>query len=812
VGRLPYNAPTLTDPIRRRRDDLFAVAFLVITTTVLFADILFGVRALYIRDLTRYYYPTKRIIREVVLSGEFPYWNRNYSAGQPMAANPEYEVFYPPQWLIFLPNYDLGYRLHIVVHVYIAAIGMYAFLRSLSLGARASTLGALAFGLGGFFLSTVNLLPIMFCAAWMPLIFLFGRRCLLRPNWKDFALAALMLGVQMLTAEPTTLLQTWFLLGTYGLYRGFHAPERRLRATVVALALVAAMGTAGLMVGGAQMFGALDHAGESARARPFDFELISTWSMHYSRPLELLFPTMFGYIHREGGFYWASGLYKRTGSPFIFNIYMSIFVAAFALAAAVRRVKGSRYVLALCIFSYVIALGGNTPLLEFLHKAGIAVSIRYLEKFSLIGLFAVMVLGSQMADLALKGDRRVIRFAQAVVLLTGVVALGMAIFSFVPSYPDLFRKFWGLGATPKAMRMVEASAFDWKIAIVRAIVALGILELMRRGRLGRVASLVAGILIVVDMSVVTATVLPRMPARFFTEPPVARQFEEDRTEYRIFHEADWYGTSKTARSYFATGDAIYWIVRNGLFPMTPASWRFRTVLERDYDKTALLSTVDLVDAMWKVRDKGQKRWAEMFMKMSNAWYRGNYVELEAMRKKARGRDKEGEPIEFKRLDTSPARYYFADRVETIRDQKQFIEKLVAGVWTDRIAFVHTKGFKPAPGTVAKVTETANSAVIDVDASGPALLVMSVTPHKYWRFHIDGREARSEVVNIGYTGLRVPPGRHRIEMRYRNDVVFISAILSLISALILTVVAVAARRPEEPSAEPPVQEISAEVAV
>src|SRR5213592_2489871 len=144
--------------VLRRRADVIAITTLVILATIWFADVLAGVNQLYMRDLTRYYYPTKQILREIVYGGEFPYWNRYFSAGQPIAANPEHEVFYPLTWLVLLPSFDLGYRLLILLHIYIALAGMYALLRSMELRPVASFVGALSFGLGGLFLSYVNLL------------------------------------------------------------------------------------------------------------------------------------------------------------------------------------------------------------------------------------------------------------------------------------------------------------------------------------------------------------------------------------------------------------------------------------------------------------------------------------------------------------------------------------------------------------------------------------------------------------------------------------------------------------------------------
>lgn len=769
------------------------LGFLLVLATAPFADVLFGFHKLFIRDLTRYYYPTKRVIREVLQQGHFPFWNRYYSAGQPMAANPEYEIFYPPQWLILLPDYDVGYRLHILVHIWIAVIGMYAFLRSLRLGIRASSFGALTWALGGLVVSMINLLPILFCMVWMPLIFLFTRRFLKTGELRDFSLGALFLGIQMLTAEPTTLIQTWFLMGVYGLFHAWYASDRWKRVAINT-GRVALLGIAGAMVGAAQMIPAADHAGESARARAFDWALVSAWSLHPTRPLELIFPTFFGYVDRGGSLYWASSLYKGTGSPFIFNFYLGVLVAALIAAAFAVRPRGGRAVLLVCAFSYLIAMGSHTPLLRVLYDAGIAQSIRYFEKYSLMGLLSVIVLASMMAQRCLDGDRKALRVAWWFLLVTTVIAAGLFLFSFTDFYKPAFRKVWGTGDTANGRRMISVSGMDWGWAVVRGLIALAVVDLIRHKRFGRVAAMATAVLITIDLSWVTLSTLPRMPRNFFTAPPIVERLDADQERYRLFHEADWYNGSDVAKSYFSTGDAIYWIVRNGLFPMTPATWGYRTVLERDYDKTALLPTVDLVDSMWKVRDAKQPQWADMFMSMSNARYRGFWVKLEDARKQSKGNFKKADPIDFVRQKRENPRYFFAEKLVSYKTPRDFQKLLIAAKeWTPGTVYVDAPAFAPALGKVLSYVETTNTAAIEVEASGRSFLYMSVTPHKYWRAWIDGREVPLVTANVGYQGVVVPAGRHRVTMRYRNTVVVAMAMLSAVSFVLFTLLALRRRR-------------------
>jgi hypothetical protein len=783
-----------------RRHDWIAVAILSLIATLFFVDVLAGSGNFYMRDLTRYYYPTKQILREIVQGGEFPYWNRHFSAGQPLAANPEHEVFYPFTWLILLPSYFLGYRLHILVHIYIGLIGMYALLRSMELRIPAAFFGALVFGLGGIYLSYINLLPILFCAAWLPLTCLFVRRFLLAPNLRDFAIGSLFLGMQFLVAEPTTVAQTGFLLGMYAMYRGWYAakdwgyswthaiPEMLTRVLFIGL-----ISTCAFAIGAAQMLPALDHVSESARSRTFDWSLVSAWSLPWAKLAELIYPNFLGYLSiNQVMWYWGGGLYPGMGSPFLFNIYSGLLVTALAIGAFFVKPRGGRFVLILVVFSLLIALGGHTPFLKLLYEAGIATGIRYPEKFILVALFAVIIFAAQLLDRMLGGDDAIRDAALGFIAATTIVAAVLALLSFTPLYEALFMKVWGLKAGKSAERMVRLSREGWLIAVARGAILFGLLWSMRK--LKRPVWLaLAFVFVAADVGPVVHQLNPRMPAVFFTgEPLAARHFKGDRHSYRIFHEPDWYGQEDMAKKYFSTGDAVYWIVRNGFFPMTPAGQDVSMVLERDYDKTSLLPTIDLVESVWDVKRSGRTDWWRPFVAMSNVRYRGIYKPFDEERKRVKKDMKRAEAIEF--IDVGPhPRYYFADQMVRIRDRRDFVRKLSDGSYTDAAAFVTSNAFVPARGIVRGMRETANTATIDVESFGRGFLVMSITTNKYWRVTLDGKPVTPLVTNIAYQGIAVPAGRHRIEMRYRNTLAVRGMIISAVAAVLLGIAALLPRR-------------------
>jgi hypothetical protein len=177
-----------------RKADLAAIAFLLAILTAIFSDVIFFGSNFYVRDVALQYYPIRRVLHDLVASGHFPFWNPLVSGGQPLAANPAYEAFYPFHWSIFLANFDLGFRLAIVFHFYVAATGMYLLLRSLRTRMASALFGAITFALGGTFLSLTNLLPFLFSAAWLPWVGLFWRRALENRRTSDIPATAVALG------------------------------------------------------------------------------------------------------------------------------------------------------------------------------------------------------------------------------------------------------------------------------------------------------------------------------------------------------------------------------------------------------------------------------------------------------------------------------------------------------------------------------------------------------------------------------------------------------------------------------------------
>jgi uncharacterized membrane protein YfhO len=103
-------------------------------------------------------------------------------------------------------------------------------------------------------------------------------------------------------------------------------------------------------------------------------------------------------------------------------------------------------------------------------------------------------------------------------------------------------------------------------------------------------------------------------------------------------------------------------------------------------------------------------------------------------------------------------------------------------------FVAARAGAPAPrGEVLSVRESSHRAKLKVRTDGQALLFASVTPHRYWRVTIDGAPARILTANIGFQAVVVPPGTHSVSFDYFNPLLAVSAVLSIISFLIVIII-------------------------
>jgi SAM-dependent methyltransferase len=90
----------------------------------------------------------------------------------------------------------------------------------------------------------------------------------------------------------------------------------------------------------------------------------------------------------------------------------------------------------------------------------------------------------------------------------------------------------------------------------------------------------------------------------------------------------------------------------------------------------------------------------------------------------------------------------------------------------------------ASGGVRWISPGVNRQVLEVEASAPAILVVSDNFYPAWRARIDGRTADLRRANHAFRALPVPAGRHRVEFVYRSGLFAGSLAVSLSFGVLL----------------------------
>ncbi len=520
-------------------------------TLWLFGGTLLGGRLLYYRDLSLQFAPDYAFAAASLRDGVWPLWNPLANAGEPCL------FAYPVDLLLLLA---LGERAPLgpgaALHLFLALAGATVLGRRLGMGPAGAWLAGAVFGLGGFLLSTVNLLPLFHAAAWAPWVVAATVSVAREAGARRVASLAVLAALQASTLAAEIVLQTaafgLVLVAGRELLR-----ERRVPALAAAALLAAALCAPALLGAHALVAG-------TARDRGFPVAEALAFSLHPVVLAEAALPRLLGDPH---GFtdatYWGRA-YFPAGHPYFLSLYVGLAVLLLAArAGTARRLWG------LAAAGVLLALGGHGPL--GLLPEATRLPVRGPQKLFFLAHLALALLAGLGLERAIRerGGGR-LRLALAV---PGAALVALAV---------------GLTADPEAVRGGVAALVPplldprglvtarlvWPGAWLGAgALALGAgLALARGGRL----AFAAGVLAAFDLATVNAGVNPLAPSSFYDlRPDVAALVRSVVPEgrYRFFS----YGVAYTPGLRFepamasVSSDAwLFYLDRQTLLPRTPA--------------------------------------------------------------------------------------------------------------------------------------------------------------------------------------------------------------------------------------------------
>ncbi len=357
---------------------LYSVLALLLFRAFVFShQMLFGSDTLSLGYVAREFYASQ------LKAGTFPRWAPRILGGTPfLEALSGGDALYPTSLLLVVmePFRALGWKL--VLHILVAGLFMYGWLRTIGASRAAALLSGTAYMLAPFLVSLVH--PghdgKIFVTALTPLMFWVVERFFVRPRIGTFSGVALVVALVLFT---THFQMAYFLFGAVGLYALFRSVQlwrgtdpgegeggpRGPRVGGLRFALFLAAALVGLGGAAVQFVPAAKYVTEYSRrtqttreqAGQVGVEWSSSWSLHPEEAMGLLIPEFAG--NDAGGSAWASDTYWGRNAFKDNAEYGGILVlilAAVSFAGGARR--GLRWFFTgLGGVALLFALGTTTP-------------------------------------------------------------------------------------------------------------------------------------------------------------------------------------------------------------------------------------------------------------------------------------------------------------------------------------------------------------------------------------------------------------------------------------------------------------------
>jgi len=124
-------------------------------------------------DLPGYHYPLAAYAFESIKAGRWPQWDPTVYSGMDFSANIQAALYYPGTWLMFLGNLGrerLSFQAledQTLVHVWLAFMLFYFWMRCRKLHEMASILGAAVYAFSGFLCLQLQHLGLVVPYAWI---------------------------------------------------------------------------------------------------------------------------------------------------------------------------------------------------------------------------------------------------------------------------------------------------------------------------------------------------------------------------------------------------------------------------------------------------------------------------------------------------------------------------------------------------------------------------------------------------------------------------------------------------------------------
>jgi hypothetical protein len=781
-----------------------APAAYALVTLVLFREVVFAGGTLMGTDTYALSYFARDFYTDFVReTGRFPLWDPYLFGGLPFVEGMHGDIFYPLSLALFFldPRAMWGWKM--VLHVFLAGVFCYLWLRGIGVRRAAAFFGGLVFMMGADLVSLVY--PggdgKLFVSALAPLMFWLTDRAARRRRVADFAFFSLGLALVVFTSHMQLAYFTVWGVSLYFLFRVAQAwradhDAGRAAAAVGGFALAGLLGVGAAAVQFLPPLGYLrewsHRADKTVQAEAASgYEYSATWSIHPEEAVSLVVPEFAGHdaaTDTRPATYWGRNAFKLN------HEYAGLIpLLLVPLLLLRRRDPTAVFFMVLAALAVCYALGANTPLFRLfylipgvnLFRAPSLIIFLYGLSVATLGALGLQRLldWSEAGAPELSGARKALWLVTAIFGVLALLASAGAVIAF-------WRAALGVADEAKLQANIENIRLGFWIAFFFAAAVAGVAEGLARGLVTARTALVALALLAavdlyrVDRPFIRATVLmgeyERGEPALFEADESIRFLQQRKANGEVFRVFDF----PLQNAGTAYGNNV--LAAHGLEQIAGHHGneigRYRTLVGGDGALnvgTSELRLLDLLNVEYLVMPQRVQaaNLEEVFVGSRSAVYRNR---------------------------NALPRAFLVGATEVVPDERA-VERMLGPAFDARAVVLLPEPLpadietQPQPqGSVSWTERGVNESTLRITTDRPALLVITDNYFPAWRAQVDGVPAPILRANYTFRAIPVGAGEHTLRLYYDSPVLARSAFASILLILGLLAVGLFGSRRVAPS--------------
>jgi hypothetical protein len=724
---------------------------------------------LFTRDIGSYWYPIVATFVRVVGEGGLPLWDPYEGYGFPLWADPGSQVAYPPTWLNLLLLPHTVCKILVIGHLLLGGAGVFALLRRWRMGVLPAATAAVTFACAGPVVSAGSLIAHLCGIAWVPWALWALEGVLERGSSRDVALLALVLGAQTLTGSA----ESSVMSGLAALLRWILLAAERWGPTVKKTVPLAAAAALAALLASIQWLPTLAMAGRTTRMQ-YQADARLSWSIHPATLVDVLVPQLVSDVSM--GPEPRRVLYEGR-EPFLASLYLGAATLPLVLLALLSERPQRRWAWLAFAFFLCLSLGSHfAPARAILALPPLS-AFRYPSKY----MWGVALAWSVLAGLGIEvwwrawaRRERAVGAMSGAFLLALAVALGCVGYR-LPDSPGWLVSAFEVAPQWRASMAIRAS---WKLQAFAGWLGLAALLLLTRSwraEWTRLSALLAVVLVALDLTAAARPVNPVAPAALLTHrPPLLDQLSSGDPDVRLLSTGGSMEQLNRDLAYGPRGwdPAWSWALGGQEMIQFPLGTRWNLRGSYDGDITGLASPQQALMSGLVAQTRDMPLGLRLLQMGNVGWVIDPRPDgFPLLAEATRSPSVYVSPLRLLKVPDPLPPCYMVGTASRVATSDEAIRQFATADFDPRRQ-VLLDGAGPTldgppdfHGSAVYRLRRANRLRIETDASAAGILVTSETFDPDWRATVDGAPTPIERANVLFRGVRVPAGRHVVEMTY-----------------------------------------------